>query len=170
MDRGNRGDLALRDHLQQKVRYEGGETKPRKTAPEGSPQKNRCRCTGPVQSDPHPAQSHPEEKDAGRENFLGAFIDTGRTAYPECRPGIFSVPLIFLLKLYKRFLSPLIPPCCRFHPTCSVYGMTAIRVHGPFKGSLLTAWRLFRCSPLFKGGYDPVPPKGSWRPDHQQKE
>ena len=151
----------MRDHMQQEVRYTGRETESREAAAEGVPQEDRCRCVASLQSDPDSAQSHSEEKNACREKFLGAFIDTGRTFYPERRAGLAAVPVIFLLKLYKRFFSPLIPPCCRFYPTCSVYGMTAFRVHGLFKGSVLTAWRVFRCSPLFKGGYDPVPPRKS---------
>ena len=60
--------------------------------------------------------------------------------------------------LYKRFLSPLLPQACRFHPTCSVYAVQAIDRHGPFKGSYLAARRLLRCHPFHPGGFDPVPP------------
>ncbi len=64
-----------------------------------------------------------------------------------------------LIRFYRFWISPLFPPCCRFTPTCSQYGLEAIRVHGLFKGSLLTAWRIFRCNPFNPGGWDPVPPR-----------
>ena len=59
---------------------------------------------------------------------------------------------------YRRFLSPLKPPTCRFHPTCSQYGIEALRTHGFLKGSMLLTWRILRCQPFAKGGWDPVPP------------
>ncbi|UIJ37689.1 membrane protein insertion efficiency factor YidD [Desulfobaculum bizertense] len=67
--------------------------------------------------------------------------------------------LIFLIRAYQRFISPLFPPSCRFVPTCSSYALEALQVHGLFKGSLLAAWRILRCHPFCKGGYDPVPPR-----------
>ena len=69
---------------------------------------------------------------------------------------------IFPIKLYKKFISPLLGNNCRFVPTCSEYAMEAIAVHGVAKGLLLGTWRKLRCNPLFKHGYDPVPPKGRW--------
>jgi putative membrane protein insertion efficiency factor len=65
--------------------------------------------------------------------------------------------LIGLLRAYKRFLSPLLPSACRFHPTCSVYMMDAIRRHGPGRGVWLGLKRLGRCHPFHAGGLDPVP-------------
>ena len=64
---------------------------------------------------------------------------------------------ILLLKGYKRFISPLLPPACRFVPTCSEYAAEAIGKYGIVKGSGLALWRLLRCHPLCRGGYDPVP-------------
>ncbi|QRN97482.1 membrane protein insertion efficiency factor YidD [Archangium violaceum] len=70
-------------------------------------------------------------------------------------------PLAYLLALpirfYKRFLSPLLPPACRFHPTCSVYALEALQKHGALRGLRLTLWRLLRCQPFHPGGFDPVP-------------
>lgn len=65
--------------------------------------------------------------------------------------------LIFLLRLYKKFVSPLLPPACRFEPSCSVYAMNAIAKYGALKGVGLAAKRLLRCHPLQPGGCDPVP-------------
>lgn len=63
----------------------------------------------------------------------------------------------FVLRGYKRFVSPMLPPACRFVPTCSEYAMEAVERHGALKGAMLAVWRLLRCHPLAKGGYDPVP-------------
>ncbi|MEI7946254.1 MAG: membrane protein insertion efficiency factor YidD [bacterium] len=66
--------------------------------------------------------------------------------------------LIFIVRVYKVLISPLIGPCCRFEPTCSVYCIEALRTYGFFKGIWLTACRLCRCRPFGPSGYDPVPP------------
>ena len=60
-------------------------------------------------------------------------------------------------RVYKRVVSPFLPPACRFHPTCSEYAAEAIEVHGALKGSALAAGRLLRCNPWSAGGFDPVP-------------
>ena len=64
---------------------------------------------------------------------------------------------IFLLRCYKRFLSPLLPPMCRFEPTCSVYTMHAVEKYGVPRGVWLGMKRLARCHPFNPGGWDPVP-------------
>ena len=64
---------------------------------------------------------------------------------------------IAAIRAYQVLISPLLPPACRFFPTCSHYGIQAIEMRGVLRGSLLTAWRLLRCQPFSKGGYDPVP-------------
>ncbi len=61
------------------------------------------------------------------------------------------------LRLYKRFLSPLLPPACRFHPTCSEYAAEALELHGLSRGIGLAMLRLLRCAPWSRGGFDPVP-------------
>jgi hypothetical protein len=66
--------------------------------------------------------------------------------------------LIALLRAYKRWLSPLLGPLCRFHPTCSVYAMEALARHGAWRGGWLAMRRVLRCHPLHPGGHDPVPP------------
>ncbi|HOV92474.1 MAG TPA: membrane protein insertion efficiency factor YidD [Candidatus Kapabacteria bacterium] len=65
--------------------------------------------------------------------------------------------LIKLIKIYKKFISPALPPSCRFYPTCSSYAIEAIDKHGIFYGSALSIWRILRCNPFNKGGIDPVP-------------
>ena len=69
-------------------------------------------------------------------------------------------PLLWLIRLYQMTLSKTIPPgSCRFYPTCSHYGYEAIEVHGVIKGSGMAIWRVVRCNPWSKGGFDPVPPR-----------
>ena len=65
--------------------------------------------------------------------------------------------LIFLVKFYRKWISPMHRPCCRYIPTCSQYALEALRKHGPLKGSWLTLRRLSRCHPWGGSGYDPVP-------------
>ena len=68
--------------------------------------------------------------------------------------------LIFLIKTYQMTLSHRFSHgSCRYTPTCSQYALEAIEIHGIFKGCLLAAWRILRCNPFSKGGWDPVPPK-----------
>ena len=70
--------------------------------------------------------------------------------------------LLFLVRFYRKNISPARPPCCRFIPTCSTYALEAIQVHGAVKGGLLSVWRILRCHPFHKKKsfiYDPVPPK-----------
>jgi putative membrane protein insertion efficiency factor len=65
--------------------------------------------------------------------------------------------LLWVLRAYKWALSPLFPPSCRYVPTCSEYAMEAIERHGVLRGSALAAWRLLRCQPFGREGFDPVP-------------
>ncbi|MDH3328721.1 MAG: membrane protein insertion efficiency factor YidD [Desulfobulbaceae bacterium] len=60
------------------------------------------------------------------------------------------------LRSYKKFISPFLPPSCRFTPTCSEYAMEAVQRHGVIRGLAFSAFRLLRCHPFAKGGYDPV--------------
>ncbi|MBI5548105.1 MAG: membrane protein insertion efficiency factor YidD [Deltaproteobacteria bacterium] len=68
-----------------------------------------------------------------------------------------QVFLLALVKGYRVAISPLLPPACRFYPSCSAYAEQALRRHGPIRGTVLTARRLMRCHPLHEGGIDPVP-------------
>ncbi|MFA6450759.1 MAG: membrane protein insertion efficiency factor YidD [bacterium] len=62
-----------------------------------------------------------------------------------------------ILLLYKRLISPLLPPACKYEPTCSVYAVEAIEKHGLLRGGRMAFFRLLRCNPFSRGGYDPVP-------------
>lgn len=67
-----------------------------------------------------------------------------------------KIVLLFLLSSYKTLLSPMLPPACRFVPSCSTYAREAIEKYGALRGSLMGARRLLRCHPFHPGGYDPV--------------
>lgn len=75
-----------------------------------------------------------------------------------------AVVEVFLLpvRFYRRYISPLKPPCCRFTPTCSEYAILAVREWGILIGSALALWRILRCNPFSRGGEDPVP-RCPWR-------
>jgi len=70
-----------------------------------------------------------------------------------------TVLLSGIIRVYRKMISPLLPRTCRYEPTCSAYALEAIRVHGPFRGSVLAANRISRCHPWAPGGVDPVPKK-----------
>lgn len=74
------------------------------------------------------------------------------------KPGDpFTRLALWLITGYRRFVSPLLPPSCRFFPTCSEYGYEAIAKYGIIRGGRLAVWRILRCNPFGRGGYDPVP-------------
>ena len=73
--------------------------------------------------------------------------------------ALLAALLVLPIRLYRLVLSPLLPRLCRFHPSCSVYAMGALTVHGPFKGSWLAVRRISKCHPFHAGGLDPVPPR-----------
>ena len=65
--------------------------------------------------------------------------------------------LIWMIMFYKKYISPMKTTKCPYYPSCSDYGLEAIKKHGVIKGGLLAVWRILRCNPFSKGGYDPVP-------------
>mgnify|MGYP002626237070 CR=1 FL=1 len=71
----------------------------------------------------------------------------------------FAYPAVLLIKAYRKFISPLFPPSCKYYPTCSSYSLEAYRKHGFIKGTALTMWRIVRCNPWSLGGIDYVPDK-----------
>jgi putative membrane protein insertion efficiency factor len=68
-----------------------------------------------------------------------------------------ALPLLGIVRAYQALVSPLLPPSCRFYPSCSAYAVTALQRHGAAKGSWLAARRIARCHPFHPGGLDPVP-------------
>ena len=78
--------------------------------------------------------------------------------------------MIWLIRLYQKYISPLKQPCCRFQPSCSAYAIEAFAKRGFFVGFGLTVWRILRCNPFSKGGYDPVPEKRSKKTKTRRKE
>gem|GEM_PF-794776 len=90
-------------------------------------------------------------------------IDLGRTArrrlfHPDACRLLARRVYVFPIRLYQRFISPILRADCRFYPSCSAYAVEAVMTHGIAKGTFLAAWRLLRCNPWSEGGYDPVPP------------
>jgi putative membrane protein insertion efficiency factor len=91
--------------------------------------------------------------------------------------SVLGAALAWPVRLYRRFLSPLKPATCRFAPTCSQNAIEALHRHGAFRGSLLAAWRLSRCQPFAREGFDPVPermPRRFWhagplKPDRPER-
>lgn len=73
--------------------------------------------------------------------------------------------LLTALRFYRRAISPLLPPACRFQPTCSRYAIEAIETHGAIRGSWLATKRVAKCHPFHPGGYDPVPGRSEALPD-----
>jgi putative membrane protein insertion efficiency factor len=66
--------------------------------------------------------------------------------------------VILFLKGYRKFISPIYGDVCRYHPTCSAYGLAQVQQRGVLLAVFLTAWRILRCNPFSKGGFDPVKP------------
>lgn len=64
--------------------------------------------------------------------------------------------LISLIKFYRKRISPMSPPKCKYVPTCSQYALEVIEKYGAIKGSIMACWRILRCNPFSKGGFDPV--------------
>ena len=107
-----------------------------------------------------PAAEHDEvEAPPGDPGACRCAVSGGDDPAGSC--GFAARMLIRLIRIYQAVVSPYLPDCCRFTPSCSHYGAEALRVHGAVKGSLLTVWRLMRCQPFCRGGYDPVPCKKS---------
>ena len=76
--------------------------------------------------------------------------------------AIISNLLIVPVKIYQLVISPILPPSCRYYPSCSQYAIQALQMHGPVKGMYLSTKRILSCNPFSKGGYDPVPEKFSF--------
>ena len=95
-------------------------------------------------------ETREEQRDRTQSHVGTAAL--GRPAERQLGPRL----ALSLLQLYKRWISPALPPSCRYVPTCSEYAMEAVERYGALRGGLRAAWRLLRCHPLAKGGLDPV--------------
>lgn len=98
----------------------------------------------------------------------------GTTGSEGRRPGPLAWLLLLPVHLYRKVLSPLLPPSCRFYPSCSAYAVDALTRHGAVRGLLLTLIRLAKCAPWHPGGVDPVPERftlrGTRRPGSSTEE
>ncbi len=80
---------------------------------------------------------------------------------------ILAAPLLALIAVYRRLISPALPRRCRYEPTCSAYAEQAIRELGPLRGTILAVWRLLRCNPFSRGGIDDLADRPFFRePEH----
>ncbi|MBQ4107031.1 MAG: membrane protein insertion efficiency factor YidD [Lentisphaeria bacterium] len=110
-----------------------------------------------------PAADQPRQAAGGHAGNGGAAAPGRCVAGERC--GFPARVLIFLIRIYQKTVAPWLPPdCCRFYPSCSHYAVEALQVHGVFRGIGLTVWRLLRCQPFCRGGYDPVPPRSGCKP------
>lgn len=153
----------MRSHLQQKIQPACCGTEPR-------PQNDVGELPPAQQADsalPHGVDSPPPDQECrsvGCDEGAGNAPCRSRCPEGKCDRNKCSFPaglLILLIKLYQKTLSPLLPQCCRFYPTCSHYAVEALRTHGFMGGFALMVWRVLRCNPWCPGGYDPVPPPKS---------
>ena len=104
-----------------------------------------------------PTEIHHDGKTAGCSGGSSESITQGRDHRSVMDYLSISGLMILLVILYQKIISPWLPGCCRFAPTCSHYTIEALQIHGFFKGSALAIWRLLRCQPFCRGGFDPVP-------------
>lgn len=93
--------------------------------------------------------------------LLHPFLALGLVLVTEALLPVWLQPTAWVargaIRVYQMTLSPTLPTACKFHPTCSHYGLGCIRKYGTLRGGILTTWRLIRCSPLTRGGEDPIP-------------
>jgi putative membrane protein insertion efficiency factor len=79
--------------------------------------------------------------------------------------GVLTWLALLPIRIYRRLVSPLLGPRCRYYPTCSSYAEQAVRELGPFRGTILAAWRVLRCNPISSGGLDPLESRRLFRPE-----
>ncbi len=86
-----------------------------------------------------------------------------RSGFRGAVRAVTSLPglvLVGIIRLYQRVISPLLGPRCKYYPSCSHYGLQAVRLHGAIRGVAMASWRVLRCNPWSHGGIDDVPAKG----------
>jgi len=102
----------------------------------------------------HGAAETPSTAPAGTEDAVSRETASPPRRNPVSRALVFI--LLLPLRVYSRFISPALPPRCRYYPTCSAYAEQAVRELGPLKGTVVAAWRVLRCNPFSPGGLDPL--------------
>ena len=141
--------------MRQEIQPARGETQPSEASALGefptSARNNSCQMDYPDSAQP---DETPEASGGDPRN--GGTADQSQS--DSARVGVAARMLIAIIKVYQWAISPLLPNCCRFEPTCSRYAVEALRLHGFWRGTGLTIWRLMRCQPFCRGGIDPVPP------------
>lgn len=142
--------------MRQKIQYTSGETQPRPSFAVGKlPDIEAGNFS--VSFGTHPPSASFGIETASGNHGTGEAVELSRSYPQRARGGVVSL-LIFLITLYQRYISPWIPCQCRFVPTCSHYAVEALQIRGFWVGIGLTVWRLLRCQPFCRGGYDPVSP------------
>ena len=98
---------------------------------------------------------------SGEEPEEGQMRHVHRGGVPDGEPrSVLARPLVWIIRLYQLTISPILGPVCRYYPSCSAYGVTALERHGLVRGTWLTVRRVLRCHPWAPGGVDHVPPRG----------
>jgi len=149
--------------MQQEVRRSGRSPEQGATADPGGNETDRSRLGGSFHAGCDSAQGHSESRHAGGPESSASCAESCGTSASGERRSLLAGTVLGLILCYRKLISPWLPDCCRFEPSCSAYGLQAVQTHGAVKGSLLTVWRILRCNPFSKGGYDPVPPRGAWK-------
>ena len=99
----------------------------------------------------------PADAPANADEPVSRETDDSAPSTPRSVPGrIMLAVLMAPLRFYRRFISPALPDRCKYYPTCSTYAVQSLRELGPFKGTIVAAWRVLRCNPLSSGGLDPL--------------
>lgn len=114
-------------------------------------------CATTARDGHHRHPHHHSKTDASRASEPSVEIDPYGLPIIPTRRGPFTSPALWLIRSYKRYLSPALPPSCRFYPTCAAYGYEAVARYGILRGGGFTVWRVLRCNPFTRGGIDPVP-------------
>ena len=96
------------------------------------------------------------------KSLILSAASAGKSLWDATFGRVLVAALVGLIRAYQILLSPRIGQVCRYYPTCSHYGLEAVKIHGASKGTLLAAWRVLRCHPWAVGGIEYVPAKGSW--------
>ena len=143
--------------MQQKIQSVIGDKKPGAPVALGELPDVEARSCGLPDSADTPQENAEVQPGSDDQGNCGNTCRSGSSSSGSC--SFAARVLIGAVNFYRRFISPWFPPCCRFTPSCSAYAIEALKKHGFRTGSCLTVWRLLRCHPFCRGGYDPVPDK-----------